>query len=154
MKVGGRPVHVEQGKKVDITPNRTEDPAGFYFSDAYTTKLLQYLDERMPEERQKPFFSYLAFSAPHWPNQSPKAVREKYIPLYADGPLELRKRRLAALVKEGIIDPEVIPHEVVSPDVEWEQMSEYEQQCSVRSMAAYAGMVEQMDSNIGRVVDS
>lgn len=54
----------------------------------------------------------------------------------------------------GIIAEDVAAHEVVAPEVaEWEHMSEYERKCSSRSMAAYAAMVEQMDHNIGRVID-
>ncbi|GAA5918672.1 hypothetical protein JCM6882_004183 [Rhodosporidiobolus microsporus] len=155
MKIGGRPLHVENGKRVDIKPNKTEDPAGFYSSDAYSAKFVEYLSSRTEEERKKPFFGYLAYSAPHWPNQAPRRLVDKYDPLYRDGPYELRKRRLANLVKLGIISPDTVPHYVVHGDVsEWNAMSEYEQKCSVRSMAAYAAMVEQMDVGIGKVLDA
>jgi arylsulfatase len=42
-------------------------PEGFYSSDAYADKLMEYLDGRNEEERKQPFFAYLPFTAPHWP---------------------------------------------------------------------------------------
>ena len=39
--------------------------------------MVEYLEGRTPDERKKPFFGYLAFSAPHWPCQSWKRYREK-----------------------------------------------------------------------------
>lgn len=65
--VGGSPVHAEMGQKVEVEPNKTEDPNGFYSSDTYTNRLIDYLKERTDEEKSKPFFSFLPFTAPHWP---------------------------------------------------------------------------------------
>lgn len=153
MPFGGRPIHVEDGRKADVRPNTTETSDGFYSSDTYTDKLIQYLGERSAAEREKPFFAYHAFSAPHWPNQAPKAVREKYHSTYLDGPDALRQRRLDSMKKLGIIAQDVRAHEVVAPEMgEWESFDEYQKACSARSMAAYAGMVEQMDHNIGRII--
>jgi arylsulfatase len=54
-----------------------EDPEGFYSSDKYAGKMIEYLSQRTEEEKAKPFFGYLAFSAPHWPLQAPKEVMNK-----------------------------------------------------------------------------
>lgn len=77
MPVGGRPIHALEGKAYKVTPNTTDDPDGFYSSNTYTTRFLGYLGERTEEEKEKPFFGYLAFSAPHWPLQSPKRLRDQ-----------------------------------------------------------------------------
>lgn len=55
----------------------------------------------------------------------------------------------------GIISEDVRAHEVVLPAgySEWDDMTDYERACSSRCMAAYAGMVESMDANIGRVME-
>ena len=74
--------------------------------------------------------------------------------MYDDGPYALRKRRLTRLVEMGIISSGVVPHSVVAPEVsEWDAFDDYERQCSIKAMEAYAAMVEQMDSAIGRVID-
>jgi arylsulfatase A-like enzyme len=133
-----------------------ELPADWYSSDGYATKLLSYLADRSTEEKEKPFFAYLPFSAPHWPLQAPPENIEKYKGLYHDGPDALRLRRLQRLKEMGIIDPSVKPHPVVAapgePE-EWDSLSDDVRQKSARAMEVYAGMVDRMDWNIGRVVD-
>ncbi|KAM0348586.1 hypothetical protein ACHAP4_010841 [Fusarium culmorum] len=154
--VGGRPIHAEGGKKVDIAPNKTEDPNGFYSTDAYTDNLIQYFEERADKDKEKPFFAYLPYTAPHWPLQCSKAQRDKYKDMYNDGPYALRERRLKKLVELGIIDKSVIPHQVETETMgvgEWDDLSPEEKKLSSRAMEAYAGMVDSIDVNIGKVVD-
>ena len=137
----------------DSTPNKTEDPRGFYSTDAYADRFIDYLNDT-DRDKRKPFFGYLAFSAPHWPLQCSKAMRDKYKGMYDGGPEVLRKQRLASLVELGIIDSSVIPHDIVSPDIgEWDGFGEHDKKCSSRAMETYAGMVESMDMAIGRVLD-
>lgn len=77
-----------------------------------------------------------------------------YRGMYDDGPHSLRQRRLAKLVEMGLVAPEVVPHEVVAPELsEWEKFDDYERKCSVRAMEAYAAMVDRMDHSIGKVLD-
>ncbi|OAA61971.1 Alkaline-phosphatase-like, core domain protein [Niveomyces insectorum RCEF 264] len=154
--VGGRPVHAEQGKKVDIPPNKTEDPNGFYSTEAYTKRLIEYFDERTAEDKAKPFFAFLPFTAPHWPLQCSKAARDKYKGIYDDGPYALRERRLRRLTELGIIDANVVPHKVETTTVdvgEWDEMTPDERKLSSRAMEAYAGMVDTLDANVGKVLD-
>ena len=131
-------------------------PDDFYSSDYYATKLLQYLKERSSAEKEKPFFAYLPFSAPHWPLQAPKQSIDKYRGVYDDGPEALRLRRLERLKELKIVDQDVVPHEIVTvprEQGEWSSMTEEERAKSARSMEAYAGMVDRMDEDIGRVLD-
>ncbi|KAK3700008.1 hypothetical protein LTR37_016168 [Vermiconidia calcicola] len=144
-----RALHMEGTEYVDQLP---ED---FYSSDFYATKMLQYLEERSFEEKEKPFFAYLPFSAPHWPLQAPKESMDKYRGMYADGPEALRLRRLERLKELGLVDHNVVPHEIVTAPGEpreWKTMTDDERAKSARSMEAYAGMVDRMDENIGRVL--
>ncbi|KAL4960128.1 alkaline-phosphatase-like protein [Aspergillus stella-maris] len=135
--IGGRPIHAEAGEKVDITPNKTEDPKGFYSTDDYTDRLIKYLDERTDDEKSKPFFSFLPYTAPHWPLQCSSAQRDNLIEL-------------------GIIDEAVIPHNMETSTVgaeEWDTLTPGEKKLSSRAMEAYAGMVDSIDVNIGKVVE-
>lgn len=145
-----RALHAEDDHFVE------ELPADWYSSDGYASKLLSYLSERTEEEKEKPFFAYLPFSAPHWPLQAPAENVEKYRGMYNDGPDSLRRRRLQRLKEMGIIDPSVKPHPVVTAPGEpgeWDSLSDDIRQKSSRAMEVYAGMVDRMDWNIGRVVD-
>lgn len=126
-----------------------ELPPGFYSSDAFTLRLLEYLAER---DKSRPFFAYLPFSAPHFPLQAPAGLIAKYHGRYADGPAALRDRRLAALRRLGLIGADVVAHPVVADGAPWEEMSDDERIFSARTMEIYAAMVERMDWNVGRVV--
>jgi arylsulfatase A-like enzyme len=122
-------------------------PEGFYSSDAFGDKLLQYLKER---DQSRPFFAYLPFSAPHWPLQAPAEVVARYKGRYDAGPEVLRQERLEKLRELGLIKAETRAHPV---DNHWETLSDEQRQRSARSMEVYAAMVERMDWNIGRVLD-
>lgn len=125
----------------------------FYSSDSYTDTLLRYLDERAPDD-DRPFFAYLPFQAPHWPLQAPDESIAKYRGRYDEGPDVLRAERLAALKRLGLCPPDVTPHPVVADGApEWADMTDEERARSARTMEVYAGMVDRMDYNVGRVID-
>lgn len=136
---------------------------GFYSTNTYTEELIRYLDERTPEQRSKPFFAALTYAAPHWPLQCSKSDREKYKGFYDDGPNGLRDRRLAKLRELGIVEEGVIPHEVYhqlpmsnesrEKYVQWEEMNAEQRVKSARAMETYAGMVDVIDRNVGKIVD-
>lgn len=131
-------------------------PDDFYSSDAYGSKLVSYLSSRKPEDKEKPFFAYLPFSAPHWPLQAPKEVADKYRGLYNDGPSALRLKRLQKLKDMGLVEKDVKPHPVVRSDgepQEWDDMPADVREKSARAMEVYAAMVDRMDWNIGKVID-
>ncbi|EXJ69786.1 uncharacterized protein A1O5_06857 [Cladophialophora psammophila CBS 110553] len=154
--VGGRPVHAEEGKRVEIPPNKTEDPEGFYSTNYYTNRLINFLETRSEVEASKPFFAFLPYTAPHWPLQCPKAQRDKYAGMYDDGPHALRGRRLRKLAEMGIIDKSVVPHKVETTTQgvgEWDDLTPEEKKLSSRAMEAYAGMVDSIDVNVGEVID-
>lgn len=125
----------------------------FYSSDYYTDTLLRYLSERSPQD-ERPFFAYLPFQAPHWPLQAPDESVATYRGRYDEGPDALREARLTALKRLGLCPSDVEPHPVVADgSPEWADMSDDERARSARSMEVYAGMVDRMDWNIGRVID-
>lgn len=134
-------MHVEDDKYVDVE----ELPEDFYSSDAYGDRMVEYLKEwkGAPGEK-RPFFGYLAFSAPHWPLQAPKEYIEPYRGKYDAGPAVLRKQRLAKLAELGLVEQNVEPHPVVAPEEvpEWDEMPDMQRKMSARAMEAYAGMVE------------
>lgn len=136
---------------VDLGPD-------FYSSESFVTKLLQYFEQRDDRQRQRPFFAYLPFSAPHWPLQAPEGDCRQYRGVYDEGPDILRQKRLARLEELGIIPPGTKPHDVIAPPVdrplsrEWDTLTDSERKFSSRTMETYAGMVQNMDRNIGRVI--
>jgi len=124
-------------------------PQGFYSSDSFTDRLIGYLEAR---DRGRPFFAYLAFSAPHWPLQAPAEIVAHYRGRYAAGPEALRLERLERVKQLGLAPANAEPHPIVGGRP-WEELTEEERSLSARTMEVYAGMVERMDWNIGRVID-
>jgi arylsulfatase A-like enzyme len=125
-------------------------PEDFYSSDHFATKLIEYLREA-PKER--PFFAYLAFTAPHYPLQAPAAEIAKYRGRYAHGPDVLRDRRLLAQKALGLCPEDVRAHPVEASAPQWAELSAAEQAWSARTMEVYAAMVDRMDQNVGRVIE-
>lgn len=134
-------------------------PPDFYSSDSFTEILIDYLKDRKVRSEERPFFAYLPFSAPHWPLQAPAESVNKYKGLYDDGPESLRQRRLAKLKDMGLVVASAVPAPVIAKDEDgsdskrWEDMTEEEQKISARKMEAYAGMVDRIDWNVGRLVE-
>ena len=67
----------------------------------------------------------------------------------------LRSRRLRRLKELGLVPEDVQPHSVENYQSEphWSRMSSDSQVKSARAMEAYAGMVEVIDMNIGKVIN-
>lgn len=59
--------------------DRKQDlPDNFLSTVTFTDKLLNFFESRTTEEKEQPFFSYLPFTAPHWPLQATKERISKY----------------------------------------------------------------------------
>ena len=132
--------------------NTSNDPdKGFYSSRSYAERLINYIDDGHKDGQ--PFFAFLPFTAPHYPLQCSKKDREKYRGKYDKGPEALRQSRLAGMKKLGIISQDTVAHPVVANTESWENLTNEERALSARAMEAYAGMVDAMDQEIGRVVE-
>lgn len=134
-------------------------PEGWYSSDGYGDKMVEYLKDWNREKQEKkqedrPFFGYLPFTAPHWPLQAPREYIDHYRGIYDDGPDVLRQRRLQRLKELGMIRDDVEAHPVVAEEIkEWADYTSEEKKLSCTAMEVYAGMVECIDANVGKVVD-
>lgn len=138
-------------------------PEGWYSSDGYGDKMVDYLKDwhqansgkkEEKDEDRRPFFGYLPFTAPHWPLQAPREYIEHYRGVYDEGPDVLRQKRLQRLKELGMIRDDVEAHPVVAEEIkEWADYTPSEQKLSCTAMEVYAGMVEAIDANVGKVVD-
>ena len=129
-------------------------PKDFYSSRTFTDRLLGFFQDRLDGEKEKPFLACLTFTAPHWPLQADKAAIAKYKGKYDGGPEVLRQQRLAALRERGLIGKDVTPAPVMEMGTApWEDLSPEEKAKSSRAMEIFAAMVDEMDTQIGRVLD-
>ncbi|RIW18280.1 arylsulfatase [Algoriphagus lacus] len=125
-------------------------PDGAYSTDFYTDKLIEYIQSN-PKDG-KPFFAFAAYTSPHWPLQVDSTYWKKYEGRYDKGYEVLREQRLVSLKKAGMISPNAqLPplHPRVKP---WDSLSPEEQKKEARKMELYAGMVDNLDYNIGRLI--
>ncbi|MET0269703.1 MAG: arylsulfatase [Sphingomonas sp.] len=147
---GGRAsTYRENGRTLTALPDR------FYSSDTFATKLIEYLDAGASgPERDKPFFAYLTFTAPHWPLQAPPETIAKYKGRYDAGYEVLRDQRLKRQVALGLLDPKAAAHplDFRGRPLGWSQLSPEKKAEQARLMEIYAAMVDRMDENVGRVV--
>ena len=133
----------ENGKEVAL-------PDNFYSTEFYTDKAIEYIDSTIA--KSNPFFGYVAYTAPHWPLQVPKKYSDKYLGKYDAGYESIRSQRLKNLVKQGILSPDVVPHSGSVCFDEWSELPEQKQRYQARLMEIYAGMVDALDENIGRII--
>lgn len=129
-----------------------EVPAkGFYTTDANSDYAIRFVDGAL-EKKDKPFFLYLAYNAPHYPLHAPKAEVMKYRGKYKGGWDKLREQRYKRQLELGLIS-EKWPLSPRPKDVTaWDKLSEEDRDWEDFRMAAYAGMVDRLDQAIGRVV--
>ena len=130
-------------------------PKDFYSSDYFATRLIDFLGERPARGKGgRPFFAYLAFTAPHWPLQAPPEDIARYRGRYDAGFDVLRQRRLARQRELGILGADVVPHTPRNRDGSWDSLTAEQQRLSARNMEIYAAMVDRLDQNVGRVIEA
>ena len=128
-----------------------EYPADFYASNYMTDKLIGYLEGS--RDTNKPFFAYLAFTAPHFALQAPDNVIDKYAGRYDAGYEAIADERLQRMIERGLVSENTKRAPITPKNTAWDTLSEEQQKFNARAMELYAAMVDNMDHNIGRVVD-
>ena len=125
--------------------------SSFYSSDAYTSYLISSLKK---EKQKRPFFAYLAFTAPHSPLQAPKEEIARYHGRYDGGWAKLAQRRLAAMRAKGVLPGQVEDPRAFGPSQKsWDALDAEKRARQARTAEIYAAMITRLDSNVGRVMD-
>lgn len=125
--------------------------ATFYKTDLFTDYAVQFVEEA--SRRNKPFFLYVAHSAPHWPLHAKESDVAKYRDLYLDAGWDrLRRDRYRRLIDEGLIDASwpLAPRDSSVPAWEKVQQRAWE----AERMAFYAAQIDCMDQNVGRLLEA
>lgn len=122
----------------------------FHMTDAIVDHAVEQIDESVAMGR--PFFQYVAFTAPHWPLHAREDDIAKYEGNYMAGYDAIRTSRHEEQMGLGVVDDkwEISPRDSDSPDWNDVQNKEYE---DIR-MAVYSAMVEQVDRGVGRIIDT
>lgn len=123
---------------------------GHYSSKDFTDFIIARLKENAGSG--KPFFSYLAYQAPHGPLAAPDDWIDRYQGRYDKGYDALRADRLARQKELGIVSKEVVGFPRLPTVPAWDSLSAEQRRLSARKMEVYAAMVECMDDQIGRLI--
>ena len=126
-------------------------PKNYYATKTYTDKLIQFIDANHGDG--KPFFAYVAHQAPHDPYHLPKEWRSRHIGEYDVGWDAVRRARLKREIEFGIMPPGTglsermwfIPDPIVLAPAARALLG--------KKMELYAGMVENLDFHVGRLID-
>ena len=138
-------VYQRNGKAVDSLP---ED---FYSTKNYTDNVLQWMHKNQGDG--KPFFAYLAYTAPHDPLHAPKEYIDKYKGMYEGGWDELREKRFQALVDLGILSKDTKSFPRLKTVKAWDELALDQQKNAARDMEVYAAMIDYLDEQILRLFD-
>ena len=122
----------------------------FYTTRFYTERMLQYIEE--DRDDGKPFFAYLAYTAPHWPLQAPDASIARFKGQYDTGYEALYASRFARQQALGLVPENAEPIDNSRFSPRWDTLSAEEQQIEARKMEVYAAMVSDLDTYIGQVI--
>jgi arylsulfatase A-like enzyme len=155
-------------------PQPQPAPDGSYYaSGVIGDYALRWLDEHQKDHKEKPFFLYLAFTAPHFPIQAPDSDIAPYRGAYDQGWDAVRASRHQRLKKLGIsssplppLEPDVTPNwnlseaelkQRIGPGevgraVPWNSLTPEEKKFQAQKMEVHAGMITRIDSEIGRVL--
>lgn len=125
---------------------------GYYFTDAITDRAITKLDEY--KNQDEPFFMYVAHAAPHWPLHVPAEEADKYEDVFDKGWNEIRKDRFKRQIELGLFDETAELPQVENAGIIWDDLSEEEKEFMSDKMAAHAGMIDRLDQNVGRLIET
>ncbi|QDU58387.1 arylsulfatase [Aeoliella mucimassa] len=131
------------------TPVR-EVPDDYYATEAITQHAMQYIDEATSTD--KPFFLYVAYTAPHWPIQAPAETIEKYRGKYSEGWDALRESRFSRQKEMGLFDSSVALGELSGDNKAWSELTSEQQAFEADKMAVHAAMVDCVDQGVGQLI--
>jgi arylsulfatase A-like enzyme len=131
---------------------KNDDGSQWYATDAYTDRAIGYIKELRDKDKEKPFFLYLPYSAPHWPLHAFEEDIQKYEGTYMAGWDSVREARYKRLIELGIIKDKWLLSKRNELSKDWDKLDEQSKKHYDRMMAVYAAMVDRMDQNIGRLI--
>jgi arylsulfatase A-like enzyme len=159
--------HFEDDKP--LAPPKPE--SGYYTSTAIADHAIRCLADHQFSHTGTPFFSYVCFTAPHFPLQAPQEEIAKKLDRYATGWDQCRVIRAKQLAALGIADFSTPDFErdigppypfaeaykllgdgEVTRPVAWSSLNDVQRKFQQTKMAIHAAMISIMDREIGRIV--
>lgn len=121
----------------------------FYMTNAITDSAVSMLNQYAGGG--KPFFMYLAYTAPHWPLHALQKDIDRYRGKFMKGWNELRKERFERMKQLGILPGIAVLSPSEGEIMNWENVENKEEM--ELKMAVYAAQIDCMDRGIGKVLE-
>ena len=155
----------------DVAVKTPADEQGYYATIATADHAIECLKDHATNHKDKPFFHYVPFIAPHFPLQALPQDIAKYRDKYLAGWEALRAARyerqkslgitnttLSALERE-VGPPYAFPDAIaklgsgeVNRPLPWAELTDEQRRFQATKMAIHAAMVDRMDQEIGRII--
>jgi len=129
----------------------TKLPKNYYATKTYTDKLMSYIDANHGDG--KPFFAYVSHQAPHDPYHLPREWRNRHVGQYDAGWDVVRQQRLKRMTELGILPANTPLAERMWFVPDYSLLAPATRAVFGRKMELYAGMMENMDFHIGRLIE-
>jgi arylsulfatase len=178
MRDGGFDATIGANENQYFTPGGPRDGASGpdaglrYQTDVLADHAIACLKDHARLHGDKPFFSYLAFHAPHFPLHALQDDIARYRDRYLVGWDAVRQERLRRQRQMGIVNcglsalegriraPSGKPADIVALGpgeidhaVPWKDLSDEQRRFQATKMAIHAAMVDRIDRQMGRVMD-
>ena len=140
-----RPGTLSRG--LENVEHEAEDNPDFFYTDAIANEAVKFLADK---PKEKPYFLYVPFTAPHWPLHAREETIKSYAGNYDIGWDALRVKRLERQKALGIIPQETELSPRDARVLAWED--EPDKKWQARRMEVYASQVTEMDAAIGRIL--
>ena len=140
-----------------------DDAGTTYFSKRYepdyqTDQLIDFIDSATNKGSEKPFFGYISYGPPHFPNNMPEQWRHMYDPADMDLRPGVPDPEMQQAVQERRLrefcgsDKKAAHHSHAAYDTK--PAGEPETEAEIRQfMAEYYGMISNIDWNVGRILN-
>ena len=129
------------------------DREGYHLSEDIVDTSIDFIRAQQMITPDKPFFLYMCLGAQHAPHHAPPAFVDKYVPVFEKGWDVTRAGRLARQKAMGIVPADTVLPERNAGVKAWDALSDDERRLAVRLQAAFAGMLEHADLQVGRLVN-
>jgi len=145
---------------------------GFYGTRAVADHAIETLKEHQADHADKPFFSFVAFTAPHFPLQALPEDIARVGNRYAVGWDIVRSQRWERLQEMGLVTGNLSDVEYdqgppldfsktlnvlgggeVNLPVPWDDLTEEQKVFQQAKMTIHAAMIERIDLEVGRIIE-
>ncbi|QDT35413.1 arylsulfatase [Thalassoglobus polymorphus] len=143
----------------------------YYGTTVIADHAVRCLQEHAGSQSEKPFFHYLAFTAPHFPLHALPQDIAKYKDRYHQGWDKVREERWQRIKEMGLVsaDLSAVEEEIGPPyhfpdhlkilgdgevnrPVPWDSLTPEQKKFQADKMALHAAMIDRVDQEIGRVL--